>query len=214
MLKYYAAQANELLEEGASPAAGGPRDGEVRHGDGAVPRGRPRRQRHRLGDPQAPSTPRTRRREAAHRRSRSARWGASGRRPARAGIATSRASATRFPDPVVDEVIDGRCARSWASRRARSRDEEIVERCVYALVNEGARILEERHRRARLRHRHGLPHGLRLPALSRRPDALRRHGGAPDVERAMQRYRAQTGDAFWEPAALLAKLAAEGKTFN
>ena len=30
-----------------------------------------------------------------------------------------------------------------ASRSARSRIEEIVERCIYALVNEGARVLEE-----------------------------------------------------------------------
>ena len=38
--------------------------------------------------------------------------------------------------------------------------------------------------------------------------------GLPNVERAMQRFRAQTGDAFWEPAPLLVRLAAEGKTFN
>ena len=34
------------------------------------------------------------------------------------------------------------------------------------------------------------------------------------VERAMKRYRAQTRNPFWEPAGLLAKLAADGKTFN
>jgi len=30
----------------------------------------------------------------------------------------------------------------------------------------------------------------------------------------MKKYREQTGDPFWEPAALLSRLAAEGKTFN
>ena len=34
------------------------------------------------------------------------------------------------------------------------------------------------------------------------------------VERAMKKYREQTKDGFWEPASLLSRLAAEGKTFN
>ena len=34
------------------------------------------------------------------------------------------------------------------------------------------------------------------------------------VERAMKKYEKQTGDAFWKPAAILSKLAAEGKNFN
>jgi 3-hydroxyacyl-CoA dehydrogenase len=40
--------------------------------------------------------------------------------------------------------------------------------------------------------------------------------GLYNVARAMKRYGAMPGgDAkFWEPAPLLAKLAAEGKTFN
>jgi 3-hydroxyacyl-CoA dehydrogenase len=38
--------------------------------------------------------------------------------------------------------------------------------------------------------------------------------GLVNIERAMRKYREQTGDAFWEPAALLSRLAAEGKTFN
>jgi 3-hydroxyacyl-CoA dehydrogenase len=38
--------------------------------------------------------------------------------------------------------------------------------------------------------------------------------GLVNVERAMRKYRGQTGDGFWEPAPLLSRLAAEGKTFN
>ena len=37
---------------------------------------------------------------------------------------------------------------------------------------------------------------------------------ATEVVRASQRFAAESGDPFWQPASLLAKLAAEGKTFN
>ena len=77
------------------------------------------------------------------------------------------------PDPRSGgRAADRRLLRKAAGITPRKiSDEEIVERCVYALVNEGARILEEGIAAARLRHRHGLPHRLRLPALPRRPDA-------------------------------------------
>lgn len=46
------------------------------------------------------------------------------------------------PDPVVDQII-AECAREAGIERRVVTDEEIVERCVLALVNEGARIIEE-----------------------------------------------------------------------
>ena len=71
-----------------------------------------------------------------------ARPGASGRRPARAGTATSPARATPIPDPQVAAIIEKfRAARGYHA--APVSDGEIVERCIYALVNEGARIVEE-----------------------------------------------------------------------
>ncbi len=54
MIEQYSRQATFLLEEGCTPAAGRPCDREVRLRDGPVPHGRPGRQRHRLGHPQAP----------------------------------------------------------------------------------------------------------------------------------------------------------------
>ena len=57
-------------------------------------------------------------------------------------------------------------------------DEEIVQRLVYALVNEGAHILEDGIAIEVRRHRHGVPHRLRLPDLARRPDALRHRRSA------------------------------------
>ncbi|MFT9821193.1 3-hydroxyacyl-CoA dehydrogenase family protein, partial [Lysinibacillus sp. NPDC056185] len=51
-------------------------------------------------------------------------------------------SRTPHPDPLVDEII-AECAREAGIERRTLTDEEIVERCVLALVNEGARILDE-----------------------------------------------------------------------
>ena len=142
MIEQYLRQAMFLVEEGASPAAGRRRAREVRHGDGSVPHERPRRQRRRLADPQAPL-----RREAAGRAIRGSPTGcakraASARRPAPAGIATRRAGATRCPirpstrsiaayrDEIgVDAAQDRRRTRSstaassrWSTRaRASSR---------------------------------------------------------------------------------------------
>ena len=84
---------------------------------------------------------RARRAQAARRRHARARWAASARRPARAGTATAT-TASRCPIR--------RCSRSssgWppppASRAAPFTNDEIIERTIYALINEGARVLEE-----------------------------------------------------------------------
>lgn len=49
---------------------------------------------------------------------------------------------TATPDPEIDALILAESARLGITRRAIS-DEEIVERCIYALINEGAKILGE-----------------------------------------------------------------------
>jgi 3-hydroxyacyl-CoA dehydrogenase len=54
MIEHYGRVAGFLLEEGATPAQVDKALEKVGHGHGPVPHGRPRRQRHRLGDPQAP----------------------------------------------------------------------------------------------------------------------------------------------------------------
>jgi 3-hydroxyacyl-CoA dehydrogenase len=54
MIEQYSRQAGFLLDEGCTPAAGGQGHREVRLCHGPVPHGRPGRQRHRLGHPQAP----------------------------------------------------------------------------------------------------------------------------------------------------------------
>ena len=108
---------------------------------GPFKRGRSRGQRHRLEHPQAPP-----RREAglqifARCPTSSASSAASDRRRARAGTNTADGRKP-LPSKSVDELIAAHRAELGITPR-RIDDAEIVDRLVYALVNEGARILDE-----------------------------------------------------------------------
>ena len=76
---------------------------------------------------------------------------------------------TPIPDPETTAVIE-RVTAGAGIRRRRVEDDEIRERTIYALINEGARLLEEGVALARRRHRRHLPDRLRL---SRRSAAVR-----------------------------------------
>jgi len=120
-----------------------------------------------------------------------------------------------IPDPVVDKLIaDYRELLGSAPRRIG--DDEIVDRLILALVNEGARLLDE---------------GIALRASDIDVVYLTGYGfprwrGGPmfhadqqglyNVARRMRQFaRLPNADsAFWEPAPLVVKLASEGKTFN
>ena len=120
--------------------------------------------------------------------------------------------------PQVDPG-DRRAARQvprarTACSRARSADEEIVERCIYALANEGARILEEGIALRASDVDMVYLTGYGFPALPRRADVLRRHRRAGQGRRAIEGFRRATTATSWTPAPLLVKLAKEGKRFN
>ena len=82
-------------------------------------------------------------------------------------------SRTPQPNAGVTALIEKASADLGIERRDIG-DDEILERCMYPLVNEGARLLAEGHRGPAARYRPDLDLRLRLPALSRRSDALGR----------------------------------------
>ena len=107
---------------------------------------------------------------------------------------------------------DRRCLERLGVERRNVSKEEIVERLIFPMINEGARILEEGIAPRAGRHRRGLGLRLRLPGLARRPDVLGRHGRPEENPRPAARARRNRRQAA-EPAALLNKLADEGGTF-
>src|ERR1700694_1492387 len=118
-----------------------------------------------------------------------------------------------LPDPEVDKLLQDYRVEIGVKPRSIS-DEEIVARCLYALANEGAYILEE---------------GIALRASDIDMVYLTGYGFAPyrggpmfyadtvgldKVLAAIERFRQGYQGSQWKPAPLLVKLAKEGKRFN
>jgi len=120
-----------------------------------------------------------------------------------------------IPSELVNDML-GRHRAEMGITPRRIGDDEIVHRLVWSLVNEGARIVEE---------------GIALRASDIDMVYLTGYGfplwrGGPmnyadtvglwNVVQAMKKFSKNPADdqAFWQPAPLLAKLAAEGRTFS
>jgi 3-hydroxyacyl-CoA dehydrogenase len=95
-------------------------------------------------------------------------------------------------------------------------DEEIVGRLVLSMVNEGALILEEGIANKASDIDMVYLNGYGFPVYRGGPMLYADMLGLDKVVALMQQYQQNPHDdqAFWKPAPLLAKLAAEGKTFN
>ena len=95
-------------------------------------------------------------------------------------------------------------------------DEEIVQRCIYAMINEGARILEEGISQRASDIDMVYVFGYGFPPFRGGPMLYADMTGLINVARAMKRFAQlpRVDQAFWQPAPMLARLAAEGKTFN
>jgi 3-hydroxyacyl-CoA dehydrogenase len=115
---------------------------------------------------------------------------------------------------VEDLIVEHR--KSLGIEPRKISDDEIVQRLVYALVNEGARILEEG-----IAARAGdidmvYITGYGFPIHRGGPMLYADQVGLFNVVQAMKRFQKNPRDdaKFWEPAPLLLKLASEGKNFN
>ncbi|AVS62183.1 3-hydroxyacyl-CoA dehydrogenase [Paracidovorax avenae] len=119
-----------------------------------------------------------------------------------------------IPSDLVNKMIEDHRKELGITPRKIS-DEEIVQRLVYALVNEGAKILEE-----------GIASksgdidmvyltGYGFPIHRGGPMHYASEVGLFNVAQSMQRFAQNPLDdaAAWEPAPLLSRLAAEGKAF-
>ncbi len=93
-------------------------------------------------------------------------------------------------------------------------DQEIVERLVYALVNEAAYILDEGIAQRASDMDIVYLTGYGFPMHRGGPMFYADTVGLPNVVAAMEKYAGGRHGEFWKPAPLLVKLAAEGKTFN
>jgi len=117
------------------------------------------------------------------------------------------------PSPVVEEIIHEFATQAGMGSREIS-DEEILQRCIYPMINEGAKILQE-----------GLAirasdidvvwvYGYGWPLYRGGPMHYANSIGLDKVVAALRQYQQQTGDEFWQPCKLLVELAEQGAGFS
>jgi len=121
-------------------------------------------------------------------------------------------SRTPIPDPKVEALILSASKEAGIERRTIT-DQEILERCMYALVNTGAEILEE-----------GIAlrasdidivyiYGYGFPRYRGGPMFYADSVGLDKVYESVKRFHRAHGE-FWTPATLLERLVREGGKFN
>jgi 3-hydroxyacyl-CoA dehydrogenase len=123
---------------------------------------------------------------------------------------------TPVTDPEVERICAGLAEKHGVARRTDITDEEIIERCLYPLMNEGARILEE-----------GIAYspgdidlvwvnGYGFPAGRGGPMQMADTIGIANIAGRLQHYARQRGDryGYWSLSPLLMALADSGQGFR
>ncbi|MEO7031784.1 MAG: 3-hydroxyacyl-CoA dehydrogenase NAD-binding domain-containing protein [Herbaspirillum sp.] len=117
------------------------------------------------------------------------------------------------PSQLVNDMVVKHSADLGVERR-KVGDVEIVERLVYALVNEAARILEEGIAMRASDIDMVYLTGYGFPLYRGGPMFYADTVGLSNVLMAMEKYAQGLHGEDWKPAPLLVRLASEGKTFN
>ena len=116
------------------------------------------------------------------------------------------------PDPEVVTIVEETSAELGITRTGID-DDEVLKRCLYPLINEGARILED-----------GIAirpcdidivyiNGYGFPEVTGGPMFWADQQGLDNILADIKRFGEAYGGPNWEPAPLLERLVAEGKTF-
>ena len=115
-------------------------------------------------------------------------------------------------DPEVVEIVEQTSAELGITRRP-IEDDEVLKRCLYPLINEGARILED-----------GIAirpcdidivyiNGYGFPEVTGGPMFWADQQGLDNILADIKKFQEEYGGDVWEPAPLLERLVAEGKNF-
>tara|TARA_B110000459_G_scaffold34207_1_gene36116 strand:- start:305 stop:2407 length:2103 start_codon:yes stop_codon:yes gene_type:complete len=120
---------------------------------------------------------------------------------------------TPRPDPEADAIIAKVSADLGYTRRDFF-DDEILKRCMYPLINIGAKLLEEGHALRAGDIDTVYVNGYGFPTFVGGPMWFADTQGLENVLADMERFFEETGDEVWKPSGLLKKLVSEGKNFS
>jgi len=121
-------------------------------------------------------------------------------------------SRSPLPDPEIEKLIQETLAKLGLKPRQID-DQEILERMIYPMINEGARILEEKIAARPSDIDVVWLYGYGWPIYRGGPMFYADQVGLKKVAERLSFYAKQTNDPSLEPAPLLKRLADEGKTF-
>lgn len=211
MVAHYAREAEFLLEEGATPA----------QVDGALQRFGLAMGRFAMADLAGLDIGWAGRKRAAPTRPKHLRYskvadricemGRFGQKTGAGFYRYEEGSRTPLPDPIIHQLIED-TAREAGIQRREIGDEEIVERAIYAMVNEGAKVLEEGIAQRASDIDLIFVNGYGFPAWRGGPMFYADTIGLPKVLAKIEQFHREQGP-FWEPAPLLKRLVENGKTF-
>jgi len=117
------------------------------------------------------------------------------------------------PDPEVAALIEKTARAAGIEQRAISKD-EIIERTMYALVNEGARILEEKIALRAVDIDIVYLNGYGFPSWRGGPMFYADTVGLKNVLEKIEEFEKRHGSDLWAPAPLLKRLAQASQTFE
>ena len=117
-----------------------------------------------------------------------------------------------LPDPLIERLIVDHSREHGIVRRPIG-DAEILERCLYSMINEAAKILQEGVAARAIDVDMVWLHGYGFPRYRGGPLFYADEVGVKNVFDAVLKYRDQFGSDFWTPAPLLEEMAAAGKSF-
>jgi 3-hydroxyacyl-CoA dehydrogenase len=124
-----------------------------------------------------------------------------------------KGSRTPTPDPDVARLIEEKARERGIQRREIS-SEEITERTLYPMINEGARILEEKIAARPSDIDIVWVNGYGFPVGKGGPMFWADLTGLKKIVERLEYWHGKTGKAVFAPSPLLRKLAAEGKGFS
>jgi 3-hydroxyacyl-CoA dehydrogenase len=120
---------------------------------------------------------------------------------------------TPYPNAEVNALIERTSQELGVSRR-KIDDQEIIERLVYALVNEGAHVLEEHIAQRASDIDLVYLNGYGFPLWRGGPMFYADTVGLGEVLHSIGRFARGRHGELWQPASLLSRLAASGQRFN
>ena len=129
-----------------------------------------------------------------------------------AGYYQYGADRTAVPDPEVERIILEASSRAGHQRRSQIADDEILARLLYPMVNEGAKILDEKIAIRASDIDVIWVYGYGLPMYRGGPMFWADQLGLRTIRDRLLEWQRREGD-LWKPAARLESLVAEGKGF-